>query len=427
MTAGNSVNQDKNSKRKNRVKVNNLLTEAGSAIISNKSRTVLTLLGIVIGISSVITVLAAGAGGRSIIMKEFEGLSPTALQIGINWEAYSLNRSYKIDTLSARDIEDLEEYAPHLTAIAPLQQMKTELKAGDREKQLTVTGTTEAYIEYVDVKLESGRIMTTDEVERQEKVAIIGHLIKEEFFPDSDAVGQYIRAFGVPVKIVGVLEYKEKTDTVSLSNPDETFNNAFVVPISLFKRLFGGDGSYWDVMAKATSIEDIPRARSEILRVLARNHGKWNEQTDKFSVTSMKEQLEMINTVITTITIGVAVLAGIALLVAAIGIMNIMLVSVKERTREIGIRKALGARESDIRLQFLIETLILCGGGGLGGLGLSVLAAFIIGKAASWPVIMDPGTAAAAVILSLVTGLLSGFYPAARAAKLIPHEALRYE
>ena len=412
---------------KRKIILSNLFKEAGSAVFSNKSRTVLTLLGIVIGISSVITVIAAGAGGRSIIMKEFEGLTPTALQIGVNWQAWSLNRSYRIDGITERDIADLKKYAPHLKAIAPIQQMNTLLRVGDREKQLDVTGTTEAYIEYVDVELYSGRIMTSEEVLRQEKLAVIGYSIKEEFFPNSEAIGEYVIAFGVPVKIIGVLEYKEKTDTVSLSNPEDTFNNAFVVPISLFSRLFGGDGNYWDVMAKAVSIEDIPKARVETLRVLSRNHGKWDDRIDKFAVTSMQEQLEMINTVISTITIGVAVLAGIALLVAAIGIMNIMLVSVKERTREIGIRKALGARESDIRLQFLIETLLLCGGGGLGGLGLSAVASVIIGKIASWPVILDPSTAAIAVILSVVTGLLSGFYPAARAAKLIPHEALRYE
>ena len=410
-----------------RVTAGNLLVEAVSAIFSNKSRTVLTLLGIVIGISSVITVIAAGAGGRSIIMKEFEGLSPTTLSIYTNWEARSMNSTFKAEAMTARDIGDLEKYAPHLTAIAPIQEMSTLLSVDDKEKQLSVTGTTEAYIEYVEVELAAGRIITAEEVLRQEKVAVVGSLIKEEFFPDTDAVGKYIKAFGVPIKIVGVLEHKEKTDTISISDPDSTFNNAFVVPISLFKRIFGGDGHYWNVVAKATSIEDIPKAQKEALNVLARNHGKWDDRVHKFTVMSMKEQLEMITNVITTITVGVAVLAGIALLVAAIGIMNIMLVSVKERTREIGIRKALGARESDIRFQFLIETLLLCGGGGLGGLALSAGASVIIGKIAAWPVIMDPGTAVIAITLSLITGLLSGFYPATRAARLVPHEALRYE
>ncbi|MBN2049822.1 MAG: ABC transporter permease [Spirochaetales bacterium] len=404
-----------------------LFHEAVSAILANKSRTILTLLGIVIGIASVVTVLAAGAGGRSIIMEEFEGLSPTSLAVGPNWADYSLNRSFDIDLITQRDIDDLEKNAPHVTAIAPIQQQRSVVRAGQTEKQLAITGTTPSYIEYVDVNLEAGRIITDEEVKRQAKVAVIGSLVRDHFFPGENPIGRYITVFNVPVQIVGILEKKESVGAISISDPDETFNNAVVVPISLLKRLFGGDGDYWDVMAKATSIRDIPKARREILGVLAANHGKWDDRIEKFSVTSMQEQLDMITSVISKITLGVAILAGIALLVAAIGIMNIMLVSVKERTREIGIRKALGAKQSHIRTQFLLETLLLCGGGGLAGLGLSALAAKIIGHFAQWPVIIDPNTAVAAVLLSLITGLFSGFYPAGRAAMLVPHEALRYE
>ncbi|MBB6481002.1 ABC transporter permease [Spirochaeta isovalerica] len=404
-----------------------LFAEAIFAITANKSRTLLTLLGIVIGIASVITVLAAGEGGKSIIMKEFEGLSPTTLQIMPNWQDWSYNRAFDIEGMTDRDLKDLENLGKHIRSIAPISNMSSIIKVGDVEKRLSVTGTNSNYIDFVEFELESGRIIMDEEVTGQSKVAIIGQIIKEEFFPDSDPVGQYMSVFGTPVKIIGVLKRKEKADTISISNPDDGYNNAIVVPISLFERLFANEGDFYTVLCRANSIEEIPKAKKEILNILARNHGKWDDRINKFMIFGMKEQLDMINTVVGTVTIGVAVLAGIALLVAAIGIMNIMLVSVKERTREIGLRKAIGAKEWHIRSQFLIETLILCGGGGLLGLGLSFAASYLIGYFAKWPVIINPATAAFSVLLSLLTGLLSGFYPATRAAALIPHEALRYE
>ncbi len=407
--------------------IKTLFIEAVTAITSNKSRTFLTLLGIVIGIASVITVLAAGEGGKSIIMKEFEGLSPTSLIIMPNWQDRSLNTAFDIDPMTMEDLEDLEKYGVHISAIAPLDSRRTLIRAGSVEKQLSVTGTNSNYIDYVEYELHSGRILSDDEVISQEKVAVVGYTIQEEFFPGEEAIGKYITAFGSPIRIVGVLKRMEKSDTISISNPDDDYNNAIVVPISLFKRLFGGDGKYYQLLCKANSMEEIAEAKAEIFKILAKNHGKWDDRVDKFMIIGMQEQLDMINTVVGTVTIGVAVLAGIALLVAAIGIMNIMLVSVKERTKEIGIRKAIGAKNWHIQTQFLIETLILCGGGGLMGLGLSALAANLIGHFAKWPVIINPATAAFAVLLSLITGLLSGFYPAIRASKLIPHEALRYE
>lgn len=404
-----------------------LFVEALFAITTNKSRTFLTLLGIVIGIASVITVLAAGEGGKSIILKEFEGLSPTTLIIMPNWQDRSLNSSFQIEAMDKQDLISLEEYGTHIMSIAPITSLNTLIRAGEVEKQLSVTGTNSNYIDFVEYELESGRIITEEEVLSQEKVAIIGYSLKEEFFPDTIATGKYITAFGVPIKIIGVLKRKEKTDTMSLSNPDDGYNNVIVVPISIFKRLFSHSGDFTQILCKAVSIDDIPDAKTEILKILNRNHGKWDDRVSKFMIIGMKEQLDMINKVVGTVTIGVAVLAGIALLVAAIGIMNIMLVSVKERTKEIGIRKAIGAKVWQIRTQFLIETLILCGGGGLLGLGIAFIASKLIAHFAKWPVIIDPGTAVFAVLLSVVTGLLSGFYPAVRASRLIPHEALRYE
>ncbi|MEW5817394.1 MAG: ABC transporter permease [Spirochaetota bacterium] len=404
-----------------------LVSEALTAIAANKSRTILTLLGIVIGISSVITVIAAGEGGKRIIMKEFEGLSPTTLQIMPNWQDYSLNRAFKIERMNAKDLTSLEESVPHITSIAPLQSMSTIIRVGEVEKKLNVTGTNNNYIEFVEYEIESGRIITSEEVQTQAKVAIIGYGIKEEFFPERDPVGEYFTAFNTPIRIIGVLKKKEKADTISISNPENTYNNAIVVPITVFKRLFGGQGDFSYILCKAISIKDIPKARAGILSALAKNHGKWDNRVNKFMVSAMKEQLDMINTVIGTVTTGVAVLAGIALLVAAVGIMNIMLVSVKERTREIGIRKAVGARHGQIMSQFLIETLLLCGGGGLLGLGVAAGAAVLIGHYAKWPAVISPITGGLAILLSLGTGLASGLYPASRAARLVPHEALRYE
>ncbi len=405
-----------------------LVGEALSAIGSNKSRTILTLLGIVIGIASVVTVIAAGNGGKAIIMKEFEGLSVNTIYITPNYaEAYSEKRRHRIEHLTDRDIRNLEKYVPEIEDISPIASASTLVRVGEIEKKISVVGTNTNYINFVEYRLRMGRIFTEEEVKDQSKVAVIGSLVAETFFPGVNPVGKFFIAFGTPFMVVGVLAKKEKSDTISISDPDKTYNNVIVVPIGVFKRFSFMRRGYKTVLAKVRKLSDVALAKRKILAVLAKNHGKWEGRYNKFSITEMKEQLNMVNKVIGSVTAGVAILAGIALLVAAIGIMNIMLVSVKERTREIGIRKALGAKKTQIMIQFLIETLLLCGGGGLFGLGLSFIAAYIIGFFAHWPVIINLTTGIIAVLLSVLTGLLSGFYPASRAANLAPQEALRYE
>ena len=404
-----------------------LFFEALSAVIANKSRSLLTILGIVIGIASVLTVIAAGNGGRESINREFEGLSPRALDIYPNYYLSRINPSYKRELITDQDLRDLEEYVQEIEFIAPVRNTRATIKTKDKTKQLTVMGTTNNYIHFIEFKLTAGRLVTAREVETQAKVVIVGSAIAEEFFPGRKAVGEYITILGTPMLIIGVLEKKEKVSAISFSDMEDQFNNAIVVPVGIFRRFWGNIGGYNSVKANAKTIADIPRAKEHILQILARSHGKWDNFHNKFEVSSMNEQLQMINNSINTVTWGVAAIAGIALLVAATGIMNIMLISVKERTREIGIRKALGARQYHIMLQFLMETILLCGTGGILGLGLAFLASWLIGIFTQWQNVIDPATCIFALLLAMLTGLLSGLYPAGKAARLPPQEALRYE
>ncbi|MBN2352711.1 MAG: ABC transporter permease [Spirochaetales bacterium] len=404
-----------------------IFKEAVSSILAHKSRAALTLLGVVIGIASVVTVIAAGNGGRAIIMKEFEGFSPRTLQITPNYTDMRVNTRFRPVPMDDRDLEDIERGVGEIEDVAPVLRSNTTVRVGTVEKTLLVTGTTNAFINFVEFELESGRVISDAEVASRAKVAIVGAKIVEEFFPEGDAIGEYLTAFDTPILIVGTLRRKEKAESISLSDPDKEFNNAVVVTVGVFKRVFGNRNQYNLILANVKDLGLVTRAKERIVAILTRNHGMWGDEYYKFRVTSMSEQIALIDSVIGAVTLGVALLAGIALLVAAIGIMNIMLVSVKERTREIGIRKALGAKRSLILLQFLIETVLLTGGGGLVGLGLAFAASAAVAALARWPSVIEPATCVVAVAMSLLTGLLSGLYPASRAARLPPQEALRYE
>ena len=240
-----------------------LFREALSAIAANKSRTLLTLLGIVIGIASIVTVIAVGNGGKSIIMKEFEGLSPGTIYITRNY----MSKQHRREKLTDKDLKNLEKYVEEIEDIAPIISMNTVVKTGYLQKKISIVGTNNNYIHFVEYSLDTGRVFTKDEVRQQEKKAVIGSLISEEFFPEGKAVGKYFNAFGTPFQVIGVLKRKEKSDSISISDPDKNYNNVIVVPVGIFKRFFGGKKGYSTVLARVKKLPKLEEAKKKILNV----------------------------------------------------------------------------------------------------------------------------------------------------------------
>jgi putative ABC transport system permease protein len=302
-----------------------------------------------------------------------------------------------------------------------------EVKSGEKVQKATLFGTMHQYLTASKLVVRKGRFLDADDDTFMRKIGVLGFDLAGSLFGSADPIGQFVRINNmVEVQIVGVLEKEEKSFISTVSDFDTSNNNRLFVPSSAIERV-GGNSQIYFLIGEAVSTDKIDDATQEILAVLDKNHGKWNGTVEKYFVQQMGQVIAMIDTATGTLTAAISIIAGIALLVAGIGIMNIMLVSVKERTREIGVRKALGAKQSSILNQFLLETLVLCGGGGLFGVAFAVLAIHLVASITKWPALISGSVIELAVILSLVTGLVFGLYPASRAARMDPVEALRYE
>jgi putative ABC transport system permease protein len=259
------------------------------------------------------------------------------------------------------------------------------------------------------------------------KTAVMGSLLAENLFGSNNPVGETVDIEGVgPIVVVGVLEEAPPGFTSRISDFDTTHNNTLFVPPSTMERL-GGSSMIYFLQAEVLDEEMLDEASQKIRSVLNYNHGKYDGKMEKYIVQEMAALLESINKITATLTVFIAMIAGISLVVAGVGVMNIMLVSIKERTREIGTRKALGAAPYEILNQIMLEALILCGTGGLAGAGISSLAVYFIGKVTGWPALINIKMVMVALILSLLTGLIFAMIPASRAADMDPVDALRYE
>ena len=394
------------------------------SIRANKLRSSLTMLGIIIGVAAVLTTMGIGAGAAASITERIESQ-------GTNLLSVNSGSGGSGSTLTMGDAEALSDSSihPDLVAVVPEFSSSATLTAGSTDSQNQVVGTLPDYASVRNLETQTGRFFNADETEASERAAVLGATVAGDLFGvAADALGQQVRIGGEPFRVIGVLE---ESGSSGFGGPD----SQVYVPIGVAQeRLFNaaryrGDYTVTALSVQAADGERMEQAERQIEQTLRLRHGLGPDDENDFSIFNQASLLEVASEVSQTLTVFLGSIAAISLLVGGIGIMNIMLVSVTERTREIGLRKALGAHDNDILLQFLIESFVLATMGGAIGMGLSFGLAFAVGSIPDFPfsVIIQPQALILALVVSFASGFVFGLYPAMRATRLDPIEALRFE
>ena len=402
----------------------NLFKIALRALANNKLRAFLTMLGIIIGVASVIAMLAIGQGSKKSIQQQISEMGSNMIMIhpGAEMRGGVRQDPSAMQTLKLENYEKLSEECTYLSGISPNVSSSGQLVAGANNYPSSVSGVSMDYLTIRQLTVEQGEMFTENDIRTAAKVCVIGKTIVDNLFPDgSDPIGKVIRCNQIPFRVIGVLKSKGY-NSMGMDQDD-----VVLAPYStVMKRLLAQtylSGSF----ASALTEDMTDEAVDEITTILRREHKLKETDDDDFTIRTQQELSSMLNTTTDLMTTLLACIAGISLVVGGIGIMNIMYVSVTERTREIGLRMSVGARGVDILSQFLIEAILISITGGLIGVIIGCGASFMIKTIAHWPVFIQPWSVLLSFLVCTVTGVFFGWYPAKKAADLDPIDALRYE
>lgn len=396
------------------------------AIMKNRLRSFLTVLGVMIGTASVISMVSIGEGAKFKVASSFAAMGQNLLIIapGSGSSGGAMGGVGTLPSVTWDDVRAIEEL-PTVRAIAPGLRATVQLVAGDQNWSTSVWGVTSSYFEVRNWKLRDGSLVTNSDVEAGAKVVVLGETVSEALFGEGvDPIGQTIRVKNIPFVVVGTVQPKGQ------SPMGTDYDDIAFIPISAFQsKLQGSQTTAINglVFVAARSEQEVSKAENEVKSLLRERHRLREDEDDDFSVRNLSEIAQASQESTRAITLLLAAVAAVSLVIGGIGIMNIMLVSVTERTREIGLRIAVGAEPLDIRVQFLIEAVALSVFGGLIGVGLGIGAGLKLSQMFEWPLLLRVDIIGWALLTSVVTGIVFGFYPAFRASNLNPIEALRHE
>lgn len=404
----------------------NLLRIAWKALLRNKLRAFLTMLGIIIGVASVITMVAIGQGSKQSIRDQLSGMGSNMINIrpssNVTVGGGARLGASDLQTLRVEDVQAIEKAANYITDISPAVSASGQVINASENWPTTMQGVSPDYLNIRQWKLKDGISFTDNDVNSAAKVCLIGQTIVENIFKNGEEpVGKMIRFNRIPFKVIGVLE--EKGENTFGQDQDDII----LAPYTTVQKRILSIPYIQTIYASALNEQSSDTATKEISAILRKQHKLKPTDDDDFTVRTQAELISTISSTSELLTVLLAAIAGISLVVGGIGIMNIMYVSVTERTKEIGLRMSIGARGIDILLQFLVEAILISITGGIIGVALGITASSLVHMLLSWPVLVSQSSILISFVVCAVTGVFFGYYPAQKASRLDPIEALRYE